>query len=118
MVQNKHFLFQLGYAPHRGLLARETMDMLLMVAAFEQPLALLFLDDGVWQLFAGQHHPATGVTAMLQALELYDIDEIWIEIESLEARGLHLESLILQAKPISRTKLPEFYHHYDLIVSA
>src|SRR3546814_4408476 len=45
-------------APWAGLGAREALDIVLAGGAFDLPIGLLFLDDGVLQLASGQNAKA------------------------------------------------------------
>lgn len=70
--------------------------MVLIGAAFEQDVSLAFIDDGVYQLTRGQN--PTGIamknfSPTYRALGDYDISKIYVERESLEARGLTLDDL-------------------------
>ena len=78
-------------APHGTNYAHEGLEAALMSAAFEQDVALVFMDDGVFQLIAGQDTAALGVknfTAAFGALGDYEVHKVLVEKESLLARGL------------------------------
>lgn len=69
----------------------ETLDMILTIAAFDQFVRLLFIDDGV--LFLCDAPESTSARdadarALLQALNLYDVHEVLVGRESLLNRGL------------------------------
>jgi len=58
-------------APWNGPSAREALDIALAGGAFDLPLGMLFLDDGVFQLAPGQQPTAVqqkNLAANLQAL--------------------------------------------------
>ena len=78
-------------APWSGPSAREALDIVLAGGAFDLPIGLLFLDDGVFQL--ARHQDARAVqqkdlSANLQALGLFGIDDVFACGHSLSARGL------------------------------
>ena len=50
----KSLLIVSRQAPWAGPAAREALDIALAGGAFDLPIGLLFLDDGVFQLVAGQ----------------------------------------------------------------
>lgn len=115
---DKHFLFLMRHAPYGGLWAQETIDMLLTTAAFDQKIRVLFLDDGVFQLLSGQQ-PGTGrkaVGTLLGALSLYDVDDIWVERESLQERGLSPEQLLLPAAVVARREVAALLNQADVLV--
>lgn len=78
-------------SPWSGPSAREGLDIALAGGAFDLPVAMLFLDDGVMQLSANQK-PASiqqkDVTANLQALKMFGIDELYACKSSLSCRGI------------------------------
>ena len=60
-------------------------------AAFEQDVSLAFLGDGVYQLTKGQDTKGIGIknhSKTYRALEGYDVEKLYVERESLAARGL------------------------------
>lgn len=83
-------------APYGTIYALESLEVVLIGAAFDQRVSLAFLDDGVYQLTRGQDTAAIGMknfSPTYAALGDYDVREIYVEKESLEARGLTLEDL-------------------------
>jgi tRNA 2-thiouridine synthesizing protein C len=87
----KKFLYVNRKAPHGTIYALESLEVVLIGAAFEQDVALAFMDDGVFQLVKGQDTTGIGTknfSPTYNALGDYDINKIYIEKESLEERGL------------------------------
>ena len=83
-------------APYGTIYALESLEVVLIAAAFDQDVSLAFLDDGVYQLTKGQKTDGIGMknfSPTYSALGDYDIKKIYIEKESLEERGLTLEDL-------------------------
>lgn len=116
----KNFLFVLRRPPHEGIHVRESLDMLMTVAAFDQPVRALFLDDGVFLLKAGQRPDVLGlkpVAPLLAALELYDVQGLWVEEESLAQRGLVREALIVPTQRIRRAEVAAFVAAADVVVA-
>lgn len=107
-------------APQGGIQVQETLDMVLTTAAMDQAVSLLFLDDGVFQLLAGQC-PDVGarkqVAPMFQALPIYDVEELWVERESLEERGLDAGRLMLPVQMLARADVAAFLSRHDIAVS-
>lgn len=90
-------LFVCRHAPYGRGAAREALDAVLAAAAYGQDIGVLFLDDGVFQLVAGQAPdalPQKSLEANLSALPLYDVERLYVHSESLQERGLALEDLI------------------------
>ncbi len=83
--------------PQGNIAAQESLDVVLIGAAFDQDVCLAFIDDGVYQLMRGQNTESTGaknVAKSLAALGDYDVRYIYIEEESLRERGLSETDLI------------------------
>jgi tRNA 2-thiouridine synthesizing protein C len=97
MSDVKKFLYVNRKAPYGTIYALESLEVVLIGAAFEQDVALAFLDDGVFQLTKGQETTGVGMknfSPTYKALGDYDVNKIYVEKESLEARGLTLDDLM------------------------
>lgn len=96
MSDIKKFMFLNRKAPYGTVYALESLEVVLISAAFEQDVSLAFVDDGVYQLMKGQDTKGIGMknfSPTYSALGDYDIKKMYIEKESLEARGLTLDDL-------------------------
>jgi tRNA 2-thiouridine synthesizing protein C len=94
----KRFLCVNRTAPHGTITAQESLEVVLIGAAFEQDIRLAFVDDGVFQLVKGQNTAAAGLknfAAAYRALGDYDIRFLYVEAESLAARGLTAADLMV-----------------------
>ena len=92
----KKFMFVNRRAPYGTVYALESLEVVLISAAFEQEVALVFMDDGVYELTKGQKTDGIGMknfSPTYSALGDYEIKNIYIEKESLEERGLTLDDL-------------------------
>ncbi len=92
----KKFMYMNRKAPYGTIYALESLEVVLIAAAFDQDVSLVFADDGVYQLMKGQNTEDIGMknfSPTYSALGDYDIKKIYIEKESLEERGLSLEDL-------------------------
>lgn len=119
MSSAKRFLFLVRHPPLAGFRARETLDMILTCAAFDQFVRVLFLDDGVFQLIAApSDDQATqpDALAMLKTLDFYDIHEILVEADSLHARGLSTADLAMATKLIARDRVKGLLAEHDRVV--
>ena len=93
----KNFLYVNRKAPYGTIYALESLEVVLIGAAFEQDVSLAFLDDGVYQLAKGQATEEVGMknfSPTYKALGDYDVNKIYVEKESLEARGLTVDDLL------------------------
>ncbi len=96
MSQTKKFLYVNRKAPYGTIYAWESLEVVLIGAAFEQDVSLAFIDDGVYQLVKGQDTSGIGMknfSPTYAALGDYEVRKIYVEKESLEARGLSLDDL-------------------------
>jgi len=87
----KKFLYVNRRAPYGSVYALESLEVVLIGAAFEQDVSLLFLDDGVYQLKDNQETDSVDMknfSPTYNALGDYDVNKIYVERESLEERGL------------------------------
>jgi tRNA 2-thiouridine synthesizing protein C len=96
-MASKKFLYVNRKAPHGSIYALESLEVVLIGAAFEQEVTLAFIDDGVYQLLKNQDSSAIGsknFSPTYRALGDYDVNRIFVERESLELRGLSREDLM------------------------
>ncbi len=91
MPDAKKFLYVNRKAPYGTIYALESLEVVLIAAAFEQDVSLAFLDDGVFQLTKDQNTDGIGVknfSPTFRALGDYEVTKLFVEKESLEERGL------------------------------
>ncbi|MBV5264401.1 sulfurtransferase complex subunit TusC [Pinisolibacter aquiterrae] len=97
MSDTKRFLYVNRKAPHGTVYALESLEVVLIGAAFEQDVSLAFLDDGVFQLVKKQVTTGIGVknfAPTYRALGDYDVKKLYVERESLAERGLTEDDLM------------------------
>ena len=96
MSDIKKFMYVNRKAPYGTIYAWESLEVVLIGAAFEQDVSLAFVDDGVYQLTKGQDTKGIGMknfSPTYAALGDYEVNKIYVEKESLEERGLTLDDL-------------------------
>jgi tRNA 2-thiouridine synthesizing protein C len=92
----KKFLYLNRRAPYGTIYAWESLEVVLIGAAFDQDVSLAFVDDGVFQLTKDQSTSEIGMknfSPTYAALGDYEVKKIYVEKESLETRGLTLDDL-------------------------
>lgn len=107
-------------APWSGPGAREALDIALAGGAFDLPLALLFLDDGVFQLRKDQQASLLqqkDLTANLQALPLFGIEELYVCQRSLSERGLVADDLGLPVAILGDEALRALLGRFDQVMT-
>ena len=96
-MASKKFLYINRKPPHGTIYALESLEVVLIGAAFEQDVSLAFIDDGVYQLLHNQDTSGIGTknfSPTYRALGDYDVNKIYVERESLELRGLTQDDLM------------------------
>jgi tRNA 2-thiouridine synthesizing protein C len=97
MSEIKKFLYVNRKAPYGTIYALESLEVVLIGAAFDQDVSLAFVDDGVFQLAKGQKTTDIGMknfSPTYSALGDYEVKKIYVEKESLEERGLTPDNLL------------------------
>jgi len=106
-------------APWSGPSAREALDIVLAGGAFDLPIGLLFLDDGVFQLAAKQDAKALqqkDLSANLQALPMFGVEELFVCGDSSTARGLEGFALA-EAQVLSAPEITVLIDRYDQVIT-
>ncbi|MEY3289607.1 MAG: hypothetical protein RLZZ419_1849 [Pseudomonadota bacterium] len=114
----KNYLFVLRKPAHSGAYVQEMLDIILITAAFDQKVSILLLDDGVFQLKNGQYPEKMGMkdtSAIFKALEIYDVNDIYSEVESLQERGLTSSDLCLPVQAFHRKDIAGLMKRFDII---
>ena len=116
----KKFLYVNRKAPYGTIYALESLEVVLIAAAFDQDVSLAFLDDGVYQIVKGQHTKPIDVknfSPTFRALEGYDIEKLYVEKESMDARGLKEEDFIVPVKVIGTQEMTDLMQSQDVVLS-
>ncbi len=97
MAEIKKFLYVNRKAPYGTIYAWESLEVVLIGAAFDQDVMLAFVDDGVYQIVKGTDTKGIEMknfSPTYSALGDYDVKKIYVEKESLEKRGLTVDDLL------------------------
>jgi len=116
----KKFMFVNRKAPYGTIYALESLEVVLITAAFDQDVSLIFLDDGVYQLKKGQQTKGIenkNFSPAYRALEGYDIEKLYVEKESLEARGLSEADLLVDVTVLGSKEMGELMSQQDVVLS-
>jgi tRNA 2-thiouridine synthesizing protein C len=116
----KKFLYVNRKAPYGTIYALESLEVVLIGAAFEQDVSLAFMGDGVFQLAKGQDTRTLEVknfSPTYRALEDYDVNKIYVEKEALEARGLTEDDLLVDVTVMGRKELGDLMGQQDVVLS-
>jgi len=130
----KKFMYVNRKSPYGTIYALESLEVVLISAAFDQDVSLTFTDDGVYQLMKNQKTEGIGMknfSSTYSALGDYEIKKIYIDKESLEERGLSisdLQELVWEDEDedyaekssinlVSRNELSEITNKQDILMS-
>jgi tRNA 2-thiouridine synthesizing protein C len=119
-VTRKRFLLVCRQPPYGSPNARAALDVAMAAAAFDQPVALLFLGDGAAQLLRDQNADAIGEKSFekqLAALPLYDVDELYVDAEALRRLGLTEGDLALPAQPLAAAAIAALLARFDVVLN-
>jgi tRNA 2-thiouridine synthesizing protein C len=120
MSTTKQFMFVNRKAPYGTIYAWESLEVVLIAAAFEQDVSLAFLDDGVYQLKKGHQTKGIEVKAFEKtfgALEDYDVTKLYVDAESLAERGLTADDLAVPVEVLSRAEIGKKMEEQDVVLS-
>jgi tRNA 2-thiouridine synthesizing protein C len=116
----KKFLYVNRKAPYGTIYALESLEVVLIGAAFEQDVSLAFIGDGVYQLAKGQDAKGLEVknfSPAFRALEDYDVNKLYVCEESLRARGLNAEDLLVPVEVVNAGRMAEIMEGQDVVLS-
>jgi len=117
----KKFLYVNRKAPYGTIYALESLEVVLIGAAFDQDVSLAFIDDGVFQLKKNQTTSvASGIgvkdfSKTYRALEDYDIEKLYVDKRSMAERGLTADDLIVAVEILDDTQMAELIEQQDVI---
>jgi tRNA 2-thiouridine synthesizing protein C len=116
----KKFMFVNRTAPYGSVYALESLEVVLITAAFDQDVSLVFVEDGVFQLRKGQQTKGIetkNFSPAYRALEGYDVEKLYVERESLAARGLTEDDLIVDVTVLPSRELGALMDEQDVVLS-
>ena len=116
----KKFMYVNRKAPYGTIYAQESLEVVLIGAAFGQDVSLAFIGDGVYQLAKGQDTKVLGIknfSPTFRALDDYDVNKLYVDDESLTARGLEAGDLLVPVTVISAMEMAELMNGQDVILS-
>ncbi|MBI3547004.1 MAG: sulfurtransferase complex subunit TusC [Gammaproteobacteria bacterium] len=116
----KKFLYLNRKAPYGTIYALESLEVVLIAAAFDQDVSLAFIDDGVYQIVKGQHTKGIDVknfSPTFRALEGYDIEKLYVEKESMEARSLKETDFLVPVKVVNAAEMADIMQSQDVVLS-
>jgi tRNA 2-thiouridine synthesizing protein C len=117
----KRFLFVNRKAPYGTVYALESLEVVLISAAFDQDVSLVFMDDGVFQIVKNQETDGIKMknfSRTYRALDGYEVEKLYVEKESLDARGLTKDDLLVDVEILSSQELGEIMAAQDVVITS
>lgn len=116
----KKFMYVNRKAPYGSIYALESLEVVLIGAAFEQDVSVVFMDDGVFEIVKGQDTAGIEMknfSPTYRALEMYDVEKLYVTKESLDVRGLTEDDLLVDVTVMSAAELADLMEEQDVILS-
>ena len=116
----KKFMYVNRRAPHGTIYAQESLEVVLIGAAFDQDVSVVFLDDGVYQIKKDQDPSAIetkNFAKTFRALEMYDVEKLYVEQESMQARGLTEDDLNAPVEVKTSEEIGRLMEEQDVVLS-
>ena len=119
-MSRKNILILSRQPPYGGYQAQQCLDLALASAVFEQDVVFVFLEDGVFQLTKGQEPDGIDAKPLgnaLETLQLYGIEEVYADENSLSERQLSSADLVIEAQAVSSDSLAQLINGADVVFS-
>lgn len=119
----KKLLYLNRKAPYGTIYALESLEVVLIGAAFDQDVSLAFIDDGVYQLKKNQlTSVSSGIgvkdfSKTYRALEGYDVEKLYVDKKSMEERGLTEDELLVDIQVLDEAQMAELMEQQDVVLS-
>jgi tRNA 2-thiouridine synthesizing protein C len=115
----KKIMHVMRQAPHGTIYTYEGLEMILIMAAYEQDLSLVFIGDGVYSLKKNQDTAGIGIKGFAKtfmALDGYDVEKLYVDRVSLEERGLGEEDLVVAVEVLESSEIGSLMKEQDVII--
>jgi tRNA 2-thiouridine synthesizing protein C len=116
----KKLMYVCRTAPYGTIYALEALEVVLIGAAFEQDVCMVFADDGVFEIMKGENTDAVEMknfSPTYRALEMYDVEKLYVEKESMEQRGLSTDDFNVEVEVKSAAELVDLMEDMDIVLN-
>lgn len=116
----KTFTFISRSAPYGCNRPQLCLDAALATAVFEQQVSYLFLGDGVYQLLKDQQGDAISSKTLsngMETLDLYGVERVFVDEESLRQRKLDTEDLTLTVELLTGQQVKSLVRESDHVIN-
>lgn len=115
----KKIMHVMREAPHGTIYTYEGLEMILIMAAYDQDISVAFIDDGVYALKKDQNTEdieIKGFSKTFGVLEGYDVEKLYVDQISLEERGLTEDDLVVDVEILSSAEIGKLMTEQDVVV--
>ena len=115
----KKIMHVMRRAPHGSIYTYEGLEMVLIMAAFEQDLSVAFIDDGVYALLKTQDTTdinIKGFVKTFRALDGYDVEKLYVDKQSMEERSLTPDDFIVDVEVLESAAIGKLMSEQDCII--
>ena len=115
----KKIMHVMREAPHGTIYTYEGLEMILIMAAYDQDISVAFIDDGVYALKKGQNTEGIemkGFAKTFGALDGYDVEKLYVDLISLEERGMTEDDLVVDVEILSSAEIGKLMSEQDVVV--
>ena len=116
--QKSRITFISRAAPYGQNKANLCLDMALASAVFEQDVNYIFFGDGVYQILKGQDGSAIESKTLgnaLETLELYGIEKIYADSQSLQEREISESELLSGMQIVNSESIAQIIESSDAV---
>jgi tRNA 2-thiouridine synthesizing protein C len=116
----RKFMFVNRRGPYGTIYALEGLELVLITGAFDQDVSVVFMEDALFQIVKGQDTKAINMknfSPTFRALEGYDIEKLYVEKESADARGLTEDDFVVPVQILSADEISALMAEQDVVVS-
>lgn len=106
-------------SPHSGESARNALDMIMMAVSLDQPVQVLFQNDGVFQLLQQQTQAIEQKNPLVKyrvLTEIFELDTLYVCAESLNARHLTAKNLSVPAIALDSAEINTLLNNSTKVV--
>ncbi|RXK87817.1 sulfurtransferase complex subunit TusC [Chlorobaculum sp. 24CR] len=115
----KKIMHVMRRAPHGSIYTYEGLEMILIMAAYEQDLSVAFIGDGVYALKKDQDTAGIGIKGFsktFMALDGYDVEKLYVDKQSLEERGLTEDDLVVDVEVMDASEIGRLMNEQDVVI--
>jgi len=116
----KKYLVIMQQAPYANSQSLEALELALALAAFAQPVTLLFMGAGVLQLLTAQKSDLIFHKTFTQAytgLNLFEITAVYMEQQALQKYQLTATDLSISPEPLAADQIAALIAKHDIVLS-